>query len=70
MYKWTRVQVTSSFSAVNDIFKDPQQRQRILKIIIQTLYNLGYEQSAAELEAESKITYLSEEIKAVKAALS
>lgn len=55
--------------AVTEIFKNSDQRKRILKIIIQTLYNLGYEQSANELEAESKITYLTPEIKAIKTAL-
>lgn len=42
---------------VSEVFQDPEQKKRILKIIIQTLYNLGYDQSAAELEAESKINY-------------
>jgi len=30
---------------------------------------MGYEQSAVELETESKITYLTPEIKAIKSAL-
>lgn len=30
---------------------------------------MGYEQSATELESESKITYLTPEIRAIKAAL-
>ena len=51
---------------MKQIFDDPSKKQRILKIIIQTLYNLGFENSASELERESKIIYMTPHIKAIK----
>jgi hypothetical protein len=62
----TTIQVSTYNNQVTQMMQDQGKRNKVIKILVQTLYNLGYHESAKELQLEANVKYYDPVVLSIK----